>query len=169
MADKGQTIYNTVTGEALTFLQTAKDTNGEKLVFDLLLNPGSTVPMKHVHTMQDEIFEIVSGEVNIEVGKELKHLKAGDKAVMPKNIPHRWWNESSEEARLTVTFIPAHNTEDFFIQMFALASGGLTKKNGAPTFRQAAVMCRKYNIYHPKIPVIVQKAASLFARLFFKA
>lgn len=168
MADKGQTICNTVTGETLTFLHTAKDTNGERLVFDLLLNPGSTVPMKHTHTEQDEIFEIISGEVSIEVGIEQKLLKAGDKAVMPKNIPHRWWNQSSEKALLTVTFIPAHNTEDFFVEMFGLASGGRTKKNGAPTFMQAAVMCGKYDIYHPKIPVIIQKMVSKIARMILK-
>jgi hypothetical protein len=47
LAYKGQTIYNSITGETLTFLETAADTNGEKLVFDLVLKPGSTVPMKH--------------------------------------------------------------------------------------------------------------------------
>lgn len=168
MAHKGQTIYNTVTGETLTFLQTAYDNNGERLVFELLLNPGSTVPMKHIHTEQDEIFEVISGEVNIEVGKKQRQLKPGDNALMPKKIPHRWWNQSSEKALLTVTFIPAHNTEDFFVEMFALASSGRTKKKGAPTFMQAAVMCGKYDIYHPKIPVIIQKMVSKIARMILK-
>jgi quercetin dioxygenase-like cupin family protein len=168
LAYKGQTIYNSVTGETLTFLETATDTNGEKLVFDLVLKPGSTVPMKHTHTKQDEIFELVSGSVHIEVGAEHKLLMPGENAVMPKKIPHRWWNNHTENAKLTVTFIPAHNTEDFFVEMFALASGGKTKPNGSPTFRQAALMCGKYDIYHPKIPVILQKIVSALARKILK-
>jgi hypothetical protein len=88
---------------------------------------------------------------------------------MPKKIPHRWWNDTTENARLTVTFIPANNTEDFFVEMFALASGGKTKSNGSPTFRQAAVMCGKYDIYHTKIPVILQKTVSALAKVTLKS
>jgi quercetin dioxygenase-like cupin family protein len=169
LAYKGQTIHNNITGETLTFLETAADTNGEKLIFDLVLKPGSTVPMKHTHTKQDEIFELISGTVHIEVGAGHKLLKSGEKAIMPKKIPHRWWNDTNEEAKLTVTFIPAHNTEDFFVEMFALASGGKTKPNGSPTFRQAAVMCGKYDIYHPTIPVILQKTISALAKVILKS
>lgn len=168
MAYNGQTITNEVTGEILTFTQTAADTNGEKLVFDLILKPGSCVPMKHIHTTQDEIFETLEGYVDVEVGKEHKKILAGDKVLMPKSVPHKWWNSSGSNVRLTVTFIPAHNTEDFFVEMFALANSGKSKPNGAPTFSQAAVMCGKYDIYHPVIPVFLQKVASFIWRKILK-
>lgn len=166
MAHKGQTITNKITGEILTFTQTAADTNGEKLVFDLILSPGSTVPIKHVHTLQDEIFETIEGYVDVEVGNEHKIIYAGDKVFMPKSIPHKWWNSSGKDVRLTVTFVPAYNTEDFFIEMFALANAGKTKPNGAPLFRQAAIMCGKYHIYHPVAPLFLQKIVSFIWRKF---
>lgn len=168
MAKKGQTINNKITGETLTFLETSADTNGQRLVFDLLLEPRSCVPMKHIHTLQDEIFETLEGYVDVEVGNEQKKIHAGNKVLMPKSVPHKWWNSSGSNIRLTVTFIPAHNTEDFFVEMFELANSGKSKPNGAPTFSQAAVMCGKYDIYHPKIPVALQKIVSLITRVFVK-
>ena len=168
MAIKGESIYNSITGETLTFLETASGTSGEKLVFDLVLKPGSKVPMKHLHSLQDEIFETVSGVVKVEVGGVQSQIRPGEKTLMPKMIPHMWWNPGKTEARLTVTFIPALNTEEFFVEMFALANAGKSLPCGSPTFKQAAVMCSKYNIYHPKIPVFLQKTVSKIARTFFK-
>jgi quercetin dioxygenase-like cupin family protein len=168
MAKSGETILNTVTGETLTFKKTAAMTGGELLEFALELLPGSTVPMKHVHTEQDEIFEVISGLVNVEIGKTRYVIKPGEKVLMNKGVPHRWWNDEGVTSALTVSFRPACNTEDFFVEMFRLASTGKTKPNGAPTFLQAARMCGKYNIYHPVIPVFLQKAVSLMFNLFNK-
>jgi quercetin dioxygenase-like cupin family protein len=165
MAQPGQTILNTLTGETLTFTKTAAMTAGKLLEFRLTLDPGSAVPMKHVHTEQDEIFEVITGMVNVEIGKIMHVIKPGEKILMNKGIPHRWWNNEEFSSTLTVSFDPAGNTEDFFVEMFSLAAAGKTKPNGAPTFLQAARLCGKYNIYHPVIPVIFQKAASKFFNL----
>jgi len=168
MAKPGETIINTVTGETLIFQKTAAMTGGELLEFRLELEPGSTVPMKHVHTEQDEIFEVITGIVNVEIGNTRQVIKPGEKVLMNKGIPHRWWNNEAVTSELIVSFKPAANTEDFFMEMFRLASTGKTKPNGAPTFLQAARMCGKYNIYHPVIPVFLQKAVSLMFNLFNK-
>ena len=166
MAKPGEIIINTVTGETLTFLKTAEMTGGELLEFRLQLKPGSTVPMKHLHTAQDEIFEVISGTVNVEVGKTRFVINPGEKVLMNKGIAHRWWNNEAVTSTLTVSFKPASNTEDFFVEMFRLASAGKTKPNGSPTFLQAARMCGKYNIYHPVIPVFLQKFVSRIFNMF---
>ena len=49
MAYTGQTIENPVSGERITFLQTARDTGGEKLEIELELAPDGHVPGAHVH------------------------------------------------------------------------------------------------------------------------
>lgn len=160
---------NPVTGETLRFTETAAMTGGKLLRFHLTLAPGSAVPMKHIHTKQDEVFEVLTGCVNVEYGNRKASLSPGEKAIMPKGIAHRWWNNPETESTLQVSFTPAANTEDFFVEMFALASAGKTKSNGAPTFMQAARMCGKYNIYHPWIPVIVQKTVSNLFNFFSKS
>lgn len=166
MAEKGEIIYNNVTGEKITFIECAADTNGKSLLFELVLKPGSKVPMKHIHTEQNEIFEIISGKVEVVIGNRATSLNAGEKIVMPANIPHKWKNASIDEAKLLVSFNPAHNTEDFFVEMFALANAGRTKPDGAPRFLTAAVLCGKYNIYHPLIPIFLQKTVSRLIRVF---
>lgn len=168
MANPGDVIINTITKETITFTKTASMTEGKLLEFRLELAPGSTVPMKHVHTLQDEIFEVITGKVNVEIGKKHVILKPGERAVMPKGIPHRWWNDPGIASELTVRFEPAYNTEDFFTEIFHLASSGKTRANGAPTFLQAARMCGKYNIYHPMIPVSIQKFVSILFNILTK-
>jgi quercetin dioxygenase-like cupin family protein len=169
LAFKDQVITNPVTGETIRFIETAAKSGGNLLKFHLTLAPGSAVPMKHIHTEQDEVFEVLTGCVNVETGSRQVMLVPGEKAVMPKGIAHRWWNNSETESTLYVSFTPAANTEDFFVEMFALASAGRTKPNGAPKFHQAVRMCGKYNIYHPWIPVFVQRSISNLFNLFGKS
>ena len=166
MVKPGDVIVNTITKEIITFTQTAATTGGKLLEFRLELAPGSRVPMKHIHTLQDEIFEVITGRVNVEFGKQHVILNPGERAVMPRGIPHRWWNDPLQTSILTVKFDPAFNTEDFFTEIFQLASAGKTRPNGSPTLLQAAKMCGKYNIYHPFIPVFLQKSAYLFFNNF---
>lgn len=168
MANPGDVIINTITKETITFTKTASVTEGKLLEFRLELAPGSTVPMKHVHTLQDEIFEVIHGKVNVEIGETGYVINPGEKVLMDKGKPHRWWNNNDEASVLTVSFVPALNTEDFFVEMFSLASKGRSKPNGAPTFLQAARMCGKYNIYHPVIPVSIQKFVSILFNILTK-
>ncbi len=162
MASPGERIINTATGEIITFTKTAATTGGSLLEFDLELEPDSRVPMKHIHTTQDEVFEVYKGRVNVAFGGKHIILNPGDRVVMPKGIAHMWWNDPGMTSKLTVSFMPACNTEDFFVEVFRLATAGKTKPNGSPTFWQAAQMCGKYNIYHPVIPIVLQK---IFSRL----
>ncbi len=43
----------------------------------------------HKHDNEDELFIIVSGELEMEVPGQVLHLKAGDFVVMPKGLEHR--------------------------------------------------------------------------------
>jgi len=53
MAYTGQIIENPVSGERITFLRTAADTNGEYLAIELELTPDGHVPGMHVHQVTD--------------------------------------------------------------------------------------------------------------------
>ena len=62
MAYTGQIIENPVSGERITFLQTAADTAGELLEFELELAPDGHVPGAHVHPEQEERFHVLDGD-----------------------------------------------------------------------------------------------------------
>lgn len=157
MAKKGQTISNRCTGEQITWLETAADTGGKRLVFEFSVAPGGKLPVVHLHPEQDEIFEIRKGEFTISLGGENQTLKPGDKLTIPKGAPHQWWNPAAEPAEMKVTFEPALNTETFLEQFFGLGNDGKTKPDGTPSFLQIMTMVNKYQLYVAGPPVFVQK------------
>ena len=75
MIAKGQTLTNPVTGERMTFVETAADTDGEYVVIELSADPGGAVAAAHVHPSQWETFEVVSGTLGAKVGG--RKVKAG--------------------------------------------------------------------------------------------
>ena len=61
MIAPGQTLVNEITGETITFIETAAETGGAFTLIEVVLAPGGGVPMAHVHPNQSETFEVVDG------------------------------------------------------------------------------------------------------------
>jgi quercetin dioxygenase-like cupin family protein len=112
MAKAGEKIYNPVQGDWIVFRQTARDTSGELLSAELVVSPRGGNPL-HVHPRQEEYFKAVSGTLGVQVGDEHRSLEEGEEAVVPPGTPHRWWNDTDEEAHVLVELRPALNTEIF--------------------------------------------------------
>lgn len=162
MATKGQSISNVKTGEKITWIETAKETNGKKLVFDFAVTPKGKLPVVHFHPNQTETFEIKSGEFCIKLGTETKQLKVGEKLTIDKGVPHQWWNPSDlQTAEMRVTFEPALNTETFLEQFFGLGNDNKTKPDGTPSFLQIMAMANEYEIYIAGPPLFIQKIMGL--------
>ena len=85
MAFTGQTINNPVSGEQITFLQTAADTAGELLEFELELSPDGHVPGAHVHPEQEERFHVLEGTMKFRMGLRRIVAEAGDTVVVPES------------------------------------------------------------------------------------
>ena len=54
MFHAGDVIENPVTGERITFIQTAAETNGEFVIVETVVQPGGAVATKHIHPHQEE-------------------------------------------------------------------------------------------------------------------
>jgi mannose-6-phosphate isomerase-like protein (cupin superfamily) len=89
MAGRGDTIENPLTGERMTFLETASDTDGELLQMEYVAPPRSKGPTEHVHPRQEERYEVLSGALGLRVGGRELHLEEGQRAVGPPGIPRR--------------------------------------------------------------------------------
>jgi quercetin dioxygenase-like cupin family protein len=158
MAKAGEVIENPVTGERIEFVETAADTGGAHLKFNLYLSPTAQVAASHLHTKQDERIDILDGELRIVVGDaEPQTYKKGEWVLLKAGVRHSWWNESKVPAKVSMKFTPALNTEEFFESFFALGRDGRTTKDGAPRLLQGALMMRRYQIYDGNIPVWAQK------------
>ena len=70
MIRTGDVIYNSITGESIRFVETAADTDGERVVIDVLVEPNGFVASAHLHPYQTEVFEVVEGELTFKVGGE---------------------------------------------------------------------------------------------------
>ena len=82
MAYSGQIIENPVSGERIHFLQTAADTDGELLEFELELTPDGHVPGAHVHPEQEERFHVLEGTMKFRLGMRTIVAGAGESVVV---------------------------------------------------------------------------------------
>ena len=161
MARAGEVIENPVSGERYAFLKTAADTDGELLQFELSLRPGGRVPVDHIHTRQEERFEVISGTARVRVGKRWRDLRAGESVVVPAGTPHGLRNETGEEVRVLAEFRPAMKMETFFETYCGLAQDGRVNKQGLPSPLRNAVIVRGLHseTYLAGIPIGLQKVA----------
>ena len=83
MAYTGQTIENPISGEKITFTQTAADTDGELLEFELELSADGHVPGAHVHPEQEERFHVLEGTMKFRLGLRTIVAGAGESVVVP--------------------------------------------------------------------------------------
>ena len=156
----GQSIENPVTGERFTFIHTAASTDGELLAFDFALRPGGRVPVPHVHPIQTERFEVVSGSVRFRLGLRTFVAEAGDIVEAPPGVAHGFANAGEGEATMRVEVRPALAMEEMFAEVVALAEAGKLTRRGLPrNLLTLASIARRYDqeAHAPLLTVGVQR------------
>jgi quercetin dioxygenase-like cupin family protein len=132
MIKPGDTLENPVTGERFAFTHTAASTDGELLAFDFALRPGGAVPIPHVHPIQTERFEVVSGRMRFRIGWRTRIAGPGEVVEVAPGVMHSFANAGDEEARLHVEVRPALKMEQVFADVVALARTGRMTRRGLP-------------------------------------
>ena len=159
------------------FRQTAADSDGELLQVDWIATPGWTTGPDHVHPLQAERFEVISGELGLRVDGEEHTLGPGEVIEAAAGAPHAAWNAGTDDVHVLVDFRPALRTEIAFKALAGLARDGKTTASGAPKNPlQAAVVLREFRdeIYFVRPPLILQRLilaplAALGRRLGYQA
>jgi mannose-6-phosphate isomerase-like protein (cupin superfamily) len=144
MAYAGQRITNPVSGETITFRQTAADTGGELLAIDLELTPDGHVPGAHVHPEQEETFHVTSGTMQFKLGRRTVMATAGDTVVVPAGATHRFSNAGDDVACARVEVRPALRMEELLETTVALAEEGQTTRKGMPKPVHLALFVGRY-------------------------
>lgn len=116
------TIQDPLTGQHLTFLETAADTAGRWLRAEIRLEPGGFVP-RHLHLRQDERLEVLAGSVRFRTRGEDRVLGPGDTSVIARRRLHRVANAGPGEARFVLEVHPARHIEQTMRSMFAIGRG----------------------------------------------
>lgn len=124
MARRGLTLTDPTTGQTITFVRTAADTDGALLELETTYAPSRSRPPLHFHPGQSERFEVLEGELQVRVGRRRRTLGAGDVLELPAGTRHSM--HGSARARWEVR--PALSTEEFLTAVcdpHAPASGRL--------------------------------------------
>jgi mannose-6-phosphate isomerase-like protein (cupin superfamily) len=171
MFHAGDQIENPVTGERLVFHETAAETDGERVVFETIVQPGGFVAAAHVHPFQTERFEVLAGTLGMRRGKEKVELGAGEAVTVEPQTPHKFWNAGDEEARFVCTVTPALGFERLIATMYSLAADGKTNKRGMPNPMRLAVIANHHfdDVRLPLVPQPLQKLALRLGAPFGKA
>lgn len=145
MARSGNTIDNPKTGEHVTFLETADESDGDRLRFEYDVEAGGATVAPHSHPRQRERIEVRSGVLSARVAGQEGTVLTGQTLVIPPETPHYVWNVGPEPVRTVVELDPALRTEEFFETTFGLARDGKTDEDGRPSPLQLAVLADEFS------------------------
>ncbi len=115
----------------------AEDTNGQFTLIEQNNEPGAAIP-SHVHENEDEVFQVLEGQVEMSIGDETTTLSTGDLIFCPRGIPHSFKVIGEENARAMVSIFPA-GLERMFEELADLPAG-------PPDMDKVTEICGKYSL-----------------------
>lgn len=144
MTHAGDVFENPATRETGTILTGAGDTDGRYLQSETRIRPGGGVAVAHRHPEATERFEVVEGELALQLDGTTRTLTAGEQLTIPPGAAHRYSNRSQADAVFRCEVWPAARFEALVVTLFALAMEGRTDAKGAPKPLQLAVLLDEY-------------------------
>src|SRR5215831_18796477 len=96
------------------------------LMIDGSLPPGADGPPLHVHIHEDEEVTVKAGTLGAQVGSKKIIVPTGGTAILPKGIPHRWWNAGADLLELSGNVVPAVDLDRYLQAVFAVLNASST-------------------------------------------
>jgi mannose-6-phosphate isomerase-like protein (cupin superfamily) len=125
--------YSLTPDEQITVVERDPDA----LVVEVRYRAGGDPPPAHLHPAQDEHFEVVEGEITVELDGSSRTVRAGETIDIPRRTAHRMWNAHPDDgATVRWTTTPALRTEDWW--------AALDRMEGKPTLVSFAPLLREY-------------------------
>ena len=155
-----RTIENPLSGERVTFLATAEETDGEYARIRNETSAGARGVVMHYHLTYTEAFEVLAGTLDVCVGTKEKHLMLGkgESAFVPLSTAHRFWNSSTEPVVFEVEIKPARNFETALRAQFGLVEDGKTNEKAIPNnVLELALIFELSESYIVGMPLFLQK------------
>ena len=125
---------------------------------DIYAQPNKFHRPLHFHPNQSEYFKILSGEIKLQVNKEIKTLTEGQELTIPPNTNHLYFNDTHSECIIKTRLTPALDFEEFLDTIINLETHHPTDNEGVPQnkFLAAMFLTRFKHIIRPaNIPSFV--------------
>lgn len=166
MAERSDIIEIPRTGEKLTFVQRAADTNGELVEIEFFIREFALAAARpHVHTNTEEV-KVIAGAARMRRGQEEHALGPGDSLIIPPGTVHFLRREGEDFLHFRLQFRPPMKVETLFETLFGLHRDGKNFRHPL----QTAIMAREHDTYLGGLPIWLQKpiiaAVASIGRLF---
>lgn len=158
MPTSGQLLINPQTGDTYEFLETGKDSGGQRVRVKMALTSKGELVPDHYHALQEERFEVVSGKLTVKLGGQTRVLTQGETITLPRNVPHNHYNADDEVLVYVQTITPALDFDYLLENIIGLTIDG-KMPNGKAGLVQELVTLRYLDSksYLAAIPQGIQK------------
>ena len=120
------------TGDELKFLdgttfqlvRSTQDTGGERVEFEIGLQPGAPSPPPHFHPSQTEEWHVLAGTLSAEIDGSSRELSEGESVTMPPGTVHTLRNRSKGVVRVRDVHIPAGDFQEYVETLHRLSQAG---------------------------------------------
>lgn len=129
-------------GIGARYLVAGEQTGGRLAVVEHPIKPRALASPMHTHSHEDEISFVIAGRVGVQIGEHVLVAEPGTIVFKPRGVPHAFWNESDEQARVLEMITPA-GFESYFREMAAIYAESTT---GMPDPQRAAALYVKYGL-----------------------
>lgn len=115
-----KSITEKSSGETITFVKTSKDTQGAFTEIICTIPAGKDGPPPHIHPLQDEIFEVIEGKLELSAKGKKIVLEEGQSFNVSANTAHTFSNPLDRETKFRATYKPALDIEYVLVQGFEI-------------------------------------------------
>ena len=123
---------NPVLQNRIEFKELCEESSGTRTVAEITLKNRGKIPL-HYHFEFSEYYEVLEGELKMQVGKEIKTLNKGDYLLIPVKTVHRYFNESGKDVRFKVVIQPGNIGYQLLVSVLnGLARDRKVNKKGLP-------------------------------------
>lgn len=129
-------------GACVTVKLPADAAEGARVSAAEFLMPPEFGPPLHVHHGEDELLQILEGRVRVVCGDQDEVLSAGGFAYLPRDVPHTFWVQGDQGARMLTVFTPGGFERMFVDSGVPTGTAHLPNGEGAAPGALDAVMSR---------------------------
>jgi len=120
-------------GTSFLIVESAADSGGKRIEFEITMPSGALGPPKHFHPQQDESWRVVEGELSVFVDGDWRTLRGAESLAIPPNTVHTLRNRSGAPVRFRDVHEPALDFQDYIEALHRQAAAGKISSRMTPS------------------------------------
>jgi mannose-6-phosphate isomerase-like protein (cupin superfamily) len=132
-------------GTSFSIIESAADTDGRRIEFEITMAPDAQGPPKHFHPRQEEAWKVLEGELSVFVEDGWRTLGEGESLSIPPTTVHTLRNRSGGVVRFRDVHEPALDFQDYIEALDREAAAGtMTSRMTPSTLIHGAMVLHKH-------------------------